>query len=99
MDMNLSKVLETVKDKKAWHAAIHGVAKNWAWHNDWTIAIYNEAHFTGIAKKWLDGSKTFSKTYLQYLGKEKVGEKSNIIKYYSNLIRSNDNSNNSVNAC
>ena len=29
MDMNLSKVLETVKDKKAWHGAVHGVAKNW----------------------------------------------------------------------
>ena len=28
MDMSLSKLRETVKDRKAWHAAIHGAAKS-----------------------------------------------------------------------
>ena len=28
MDMNLNKLGEIVKDRKAWHAAVHGVAKN-----------------------------------------------------------------------
>ena len=28
MDMNLSKLQEIVKDRKAWCAAVHGVAKN-----------------------------------------------------------------------
>ena len=28
MDMNLSKVQEIVKDREAWHAVVHGAAKN-----------------------------------------------------------------------
>ena len=29
MDMNLSELQETVKDREAWQAAVHGVAKTW----------------------------------------------------------------------
>ena len=36
MDMNLSKLWEMVKDREAWHAAIHGVTKNWTWLSGWT---------------------------------------------------------------
>ena len=28
-DLNLSKFQEMVKGKKAWYAAVHGVAKSW----------------------------------------------------------------------
>ena len=29
MDMSLSKLQGTVKDREAWHATIHGVTKSW----------------------------------------------------------------------
>ena len=29
MDTNLNKLWETVKDRDAWHAAVHGVSKSW----------------------------------------------------------------------
>ena len=29
MDMNLTKFWELVMNRKAWHAVVHGVTKNW----------------------------------------------------------------------
>ena len=29
MDMSLSKLWETVKDREAWHVVVHGVPKSW----------------------------------------------------------------------
>ena len=29
MDMRVSKFWDILKDKEAWHAAVHGVAKSW----------------------------------------------------------------------
>ena len=29
VDMSLSKLLETGKDREAWNAAVHGVTKSW----------------------------------------------------------------------
>ena len=29
MDMNLGKLQELVMDREGWHAAVHGVTKNW----------------------------------------------------------------------
>ena len=34
MDMNLGKLQEIVRDREAWSAAIHGVAKSWTLLSD-----------------------------------------------------------------
>ena len=38
-DMNLSKLLEIVKDREAWLAEIHGTTKSYTQLSDWTTTI------------------------------------------------------------
>ena len=38
MRMSLSKLQVIVKDRKAWRAAVHAVAKSWTWLSNWTTS-------------------------------------------------------------
>jgi len=42
VDMNLSKLREIVKDREAWHAAVHEVTKNQTWLSEWTATANQE---------------------------------------------------------
>ena len=42
MDMSLSKLRESVIDRKAWRVAIHGVAKSWTWLSNWAELNWTE---------------------------------------------------------
>ena len=63
MDVSLSKLWGIVKDREAWHIAVHVVAKRQTWLSDWTITkqhMYNilthskgYTPFIVIKKYWL----------------------------------------------
>ena len=55
MDMSSSKLWETVKDREAWRAASHRVAKSQTWLGDWTTATNGSKG----SWNWLSPSKGF----------------------------------------
>ena len=58
MDMSLSKLWEMVKDKEAWHAAVHGISKSRIWLSDRTTALGLQS-FEGLPADRFPNSKHY----------------------------------------
>ena len=50
VDMNLSKLREIVKDREAWRAAVHGVARSQTWLSDQTTTNVEKKHTWNSAR-------------------------------------------------
>ena len=61
MDMSLSNFWEIVKNREAWHAAVHGVTKGQTWLSNWTTAIISK-NSSDVACK-----DKYVKAYLHWL--------------------------------
>ena len=51
VDMNLSTLWEMVKDREAWHAAVHGVTKSRTRLSNWTTNMILQSHFEVFIQK------------------------------------------------
>ena len=52
MDMNLGKLQEIVRDREAWHAAVHGVAKSWTQLSDRTTTTKSPNIPGSVFMRW-----------------------------------------------
>ena len=55
--MNLSKFKEIMKDKRAWHAAAHGVTKSWTQLSNSTATIEEKLEEILVIIQGLRGKK------------------------------------------
>ena len=68
MEMSLSKLQEIVKDREAWRATVHRVAKSWTWLSDWKEQYKSKIYDTNIIKvRKKEVDVYYSKGLLLYL--------------------------------
>ena len=63
MDVSLSELRELVMDREAWHATIHGVAKNRTWLSEWTELNWRLTSLISLLSKGF--LRVFSSTTVQ----------------------------------
>ena len=63
-DMSLSKLRKIVKDREAWRAAVHSVAKSWTWLRDWTTC-YMAPSLQMVCASW-ENPKKMHKLWRQF---------------------------------
>ena len=63
MDMSLCKLQETVKDRRAWCAAVHAISESWAWLSDWTITTVLQ-HKIKVKKKRQAATYLYNVTFV-----------------------------------
>ena len=92
VDMNLSKLQETVAERGAWHAAVHGVTKNWVEKIPWRRIGYPlQYSWASLVAQLVKNPPAMRETWVWSLGWEDPLEKGKATQLqYSGLENSMD---------
>jgi len=75
MNISLSKLQETVKDREAWCAVVYGVAKNRTWLSDWILTTKPISEIKGMGLVWFTLEKSHFIPELQWKLRTKPARK------------------------
>ena len=84
MDMSLSKLWKLVKDREAWHAAVHRIKKSCTLLSDWTTTIWKQrcknTYHSCFSRSFLSFSNHYPwKFFSGYLSLDKAMEEERLV--------------------